>query len=67
MRSFCPQVVPAYALISNRGRQRVRAPFELRDQILLVATIIGREHNLFSRTSAIVGDVEEIPILLEQT
>src|ERR1700722_9128412 len=44
----------------------MHATFELGDQVLLVAAIVGREHDLFGGLVAVVGDVEEVAILLEQ-
>jgi hypothetical protein len=34
----------------------------LGDQVLLIAPVIGREHDLFGRGLAVVGDIEEISI-----
>ena len=44
----------------------MHAALELRDQVLLVTAIVGREHDLLGRRFAIVGDIEEVAILLEQ-
>ena len=55
----------AYQCVYGR-RQRVHPALELSDQVLLVAPVIGREHDIFGRSVAVVGDIEEIAILLEQ-
>src|SRR5208337_3202525 len=44
----------------------MHSALELGDQVFLVAPVIGREHNLFGRGFAVVGDIEEVAILLEQ-
>ena len=52
--------------VVHRRRECVHSALELGDQVFLVAPVIGREHDLFGRGFAVVGDVEEIAILLEQ-
>src|SRR5208282_3705791 len=47
-------------------RHRVHPALELGDQVFLVAPVVGREHDLFGRSHSVVGDVEEVAILLEQ-
>ena len=42
-------VRPVTDQVVHRGRQRVNAPLELGDQVLLVAAIVGREHDLLGR------------------
>src|SRR5450759_153857 len=59
-------VGPVAHQIVHRRRQRVYAAFELGDQVLLVAAIVGREHDLVGRGHAVVRDIEEVAILLEQ-
>ena len=39
---------------------------ELRDQVLLIAAVIRLENNVGGRKVAVVGDVEEIPDIVEQ-
>ena len=46
--------------------QRVHAALELGDQVLLVAPAVGRQDDLIGRHVAVVGDVEEVAVLLEQ-
>ena len=46
--------------------QRPHLPFQLRDQVLLIAAVVGDEHDLFTRTRPVVGDVEEVPVLVEK-
>ena len=44
----------------------MHAALELGDQVLLITAVIGREHHVLGRHVAVVGDVEEVAILLEQ-
>ena len=52
-------VSPVALQIIHRRRQGPHAVLELLDDILLVATSIGLEHNLFGRMFPVVRDVEE--------
>ena len=64
-----PRTVPqAEALdreLATRGIE-LDAVLELGDQILLITAVIGREDDLLGRHVPVVGDVEEVAILLEQ-
>ena len=44
----------------------MHAALELGDQVLLIAPIIGGEDDLLGRDLPVVGDVEEVAVLLEQ-
>src|SRR5208337_1663363 len=80
-RYRCQQGTPSFQAPRQRGHYHVRpiadqvvhwrrecvhSALELGDQVFLVAPLIGREHNLFGRGFAVVGDIEEVAILLEQ-
>src|SRR5271166_2751338 len=75
------QGAPSFQAPRQRGHYHVRpvadqvvhwrgqcmySALELGDQVLLIAPVIRREHDLFGRGVAVVGDIEEIAILLEQ-
>ena len=47
----------------GRHSQRIDAALQLPDHVLLVATIVGEEHNFFFCHLAIIGDVKEVPII----
>ena len=59
-------VRPVADQIVHGRRQRPNAALELGDQVFLVATIIGREHNLLGRHRAVIGNVKQVSIFLEQ-
>ena len=49
----------------RRHPQRVDSAFELADNVLLVTTVIGEENNLLRSHLSIVGDIEEVPYVVE--
>jgi hypothetical protein len=55
----------AHEIVHRRGRRR-HASHGRGNQVFLIATAVGREHGLLSRSLAVVGDGEEVAILLEQ-
>ena len=59
-------VRPVAHQVVYRCRQRMHAAFELCDQVFLIAAVVGREHHILGGQLAIIGDVEEVAILLEQ-
>src|SRR5580698_148896 len=59
-------VCPVADQVVHGRRQRPNAALELGDQVFLVAAIVGREHNLFGRHRAVVGNVKQVSIFLEQ-
>jgi len=50
----------------HRRLQRPYSALQLRDQILLVAAVVGRKDDLLGGSLALVGDVEEVANLVEQ-
>ena len=46
--------------------QGVHAPFELGHQVLLVAPATRRQHDLIGRHLAVIGDEEEVAVLLSE-
>src|SRR6202789_3255334 len=59
-------VRPVADQVVHGSRQRPNAVLELGDQVFLVAAIVGREHNLLGRHGAVVGNVKQVSIFLEQ-
>ena len=52
---------------SSTGVASVNTAFQLGDQIFLLAAIVGTEDNLLGGHLAIVGDVKEVAVFLEQS
>ena len=59
-------VGPVAHQVVHRHRQRLHATLQLGDQVLLVAAVVGQEHDLRGRCGPVVGDVEEVPVRLEE-
>ena len=59
-------VGPIAVQVVDRGRQRPHSTGQLGDQVLLVAAVVGLEHDVFRVDCPIVGDVEEVANLVEQ-
>ena len=59
-------VGPVARKVVDRRRKRPHAAFELPDEVLLIATSVGREDDLFGRRKPVVGDVEETSRVVEQ-
>src|SRR6516165_2478700 len=60
-------VGPVADQVVHRGRQGVHPAFELGDQVLLVTSAARPEDDLVRRHHAIIGDEEEIAIVLEES
>ena len=60
-------VRPVADQVVHGRRQCPNSALELSDQVFLVAAIVGREHNLFGRHLAVVGNVEQVAVFLEQS
>src|SRR5271157_4961524 len=59
-------VRPVADQVVHRGGQGVHAPFELGHQVLLVAPATRRQHDLIGRHLAVIGDEEEVAVLLSE-
>jgi hypothetical protein len=51
----------------RKHSQCVDSALELTDDVLLIASVIGKENNLLHSHLAVIGDVEKIPYIVEQS